>query len=480
MKILSKITKNSFSVQQGGHNYRRNKFSRKHKLLASSLFCFFLFVSAAFAKDMTIKLIAVNATEDEKEIDIKSPLPKELKPEDILEMGTLKLDYDVDKGSYFVHGKEKFAPKESKKFSIKVRDVWIIAEEEIDLLRQQLDENLKSLENHENYPYARRMSDRLNEDLAGVLAKQENYSQNIERRIEEYRANLQVLETLRNRIFNIDFLKFHSKALDEMDSAKNIKLRIKVTNPFTRAQTIKLKHYLPDEIREADVIEKSGFDVRFDSKLNKTYLSKNEEFQPKEEKEYQIVLKDIWQFNLMKVQDIDDRVTIAVDELVGTIYETSSDYLVDRIMNKLDLIRESTEKKRSIKEHIGMFRVNEGRYEEALADFERIEEMISIVRAKKLEELEGGKVKNVLQKLKALRGLSALSEALFQKTISITVTWRIIMGTIIFMGFFTAVHFVLWAKRSKTMGESLAPKGDEGIKVVPKPGVEKKDEDEDE
>ena len=65
---------------------------KRHMFLAFSIFCLFLFVSAAFAKDMTIKLIAVNATEEEKEIDVKSLLPKELKPEDILDMGKLKLD----------------------------------------------------------------------------------------------------------------------------------------------------------------------------------------------------------------------------------------------------------------------------------------------------------------------------------------------------------------------------------------------------
>jgi len=442
-------------------------------------FFFSIFISFALAaEELNINLIAVNATDEKKEIDVKSILPMELKPEDVVETGELKLDYDVDQGAYYVHGKATFEPKESRKFTIKVKDVWLIPEEEVDLLKNQLDENLKSLEMHENYPYARNMAERLGQDLDGVINKQKNYSKNIERRIEEYRANKRVLETLRNRIYNLDFLKFQSKALEEMDSeAKTFKLNIKVSNPFSREQTIKLKHYLPEEIREPDMVDKQGFEVRFDAKVNRTYLTKDEQFAPKEEKMYQIVIRDIWQFNIAKVDDLSDRVMIAMGELTGTIYEESGSFLHDRIMSKLQEIRDSVQVKRNVKAHIGMFRINERRYQEAIDDFERIEEMISIVRAKKIEELEEGKVKNILQKLKALRGLSALSEALFKKTISITVTWRIIFGTIIFIALFTTVHFVVWAKRSKTMGESLNPKGEE-LAVVPKPGEEAKEEEE--
>ena len=102
--------------------------------------------------------------------------------------------------------------------------------------------------------------------------------------------------------------------------------------------------------------------------------------------------------------------------------------------------------------------------------------MISIVRAHKLEDLDRKKVKNVLERLKALRGLQQLSEALFQRRLSMNVTWKIIFGTIGFVGVFTAFHFFIWARRSKAMGEELAPTAGEGISVVPKPG-EKKEED---
>jgi len=457
----------------------RNRNRHTSKIFWAVLFIF-LASSPASSKDMTINLIAVNATENEKKIDVKQFLPKELEPDDIKDTGVLKMDYDVDKGLYYVHEEFTFEPKESKKFSIKVKDVWVIPEDEVDLLRKQLEKNVESLSKHESYGSAKSTAERLNIQLDSVINKQKSYSENIERRIEEYRANLLVLEKLRNSIYNLDFLKFHSRGLEAMESeARKITFHIRVSNPVDKEQTIKLKHYLPDEVREGDVLDKKGFDVRYDEEKKRAYLTKKETFAPNEEKKFEIVLKDIWQFNTLKLDDLADRVLIAFGELEGSIYGESASYLNDRIAEKIALIRESVSKKKTIREHIGMARVNNSRYQEAWRDFKRIEEMISIVRAKKLEEMQEGKVKNVLQKLKALRGLSALSEALFKKTISITVTWRIIFGTIIFVAVFTTVHFMIWAKRSKVMGEEMSSPN-EGITEVPKPGEEEKEEEEEE
>ncbi len=50
------------------------------------------------------------------------------------------------------------------------------------------------------------------------------------------------------------------------------------------------------------------------------------------------------------------------------------------------------------------------------------------------------------------------------------------MGSIIFVALFTALHFIIWARRSGKLGEELGPKGEEGIKTVPKPGEEEAEE----
>ena len=438
-----------------------------------------LYFAVCASADLTVNLIAVNASETEiREVEIAQDLPVELEPEDIISTGELKIDYNVDKGVYTVNGKVKLKPKESKVFKVAVKDVWLIPPDEIQVLRDQLDSNLKDIEGSDNYDDAVRAKDRLAAQLNFIEAQQLNYSEDVNRRIEEYRANKVTLQKIRDNVYNIDFLKFHSVALNKLeDEKKTIKFVVQVKNPSnTETRTIKHKHFLPEEVRVEHVIDTKGFEIRFDEKKQRAFLTKEEEFGPAQVKKYEIIIKDIWRFPLMKVDDLHDRTLIAQGELGGTAFEESARYLVDRIVIKIDQIKASVETVdiSSISKHIGLQRVNNKRFEEAWKDFQRIEEMISIVRAKKLQEYEDKKVKNVLQRLKSLRGVSALAEALFKKSLSITVTWRIIMGAIIFVALFTTIHFAIWAKRSKEMGEELA--GD-GIKIVPKPGEEEKEED---
>jgi len=448
--------------------------------ISAVVFWALLFVIQPVFAQLTINLVAVNADEEEeKEIEIRYELPEELEPEDILDTGPLEVDYDVNKERYLVKGQVSFKPKESKTFKIKVNDVWHFKSEEMDNLKTQLDSNLKMLEKHENYPAAKRARNLMIEQLDQIFSMQTQYSQNIERRIEEYRSHRKMLEEIRNNIYSMDFLKFESKALEEQrDAAGVVKLQIEVQNPHDSERTIVHKHYLPSEIREEHIVDTKGFEVRFDEEAEKSFLTKEETFKPQETKKYEIEIRDIWDFPLIKVDDLEDRTIIAVDELQGTIYEDSSNRLLKEITTIFEKIRNSQENQEAlnVREHIGLFRLNHDRYEDAKKNFERIEEMIAIVRAKKLEQLEQGKVKNVLQRLKALRGLSALAEALFKKSISVTVTWRIIMGSIIFVALFTTIHFIIWSKRSGRMGEELST--EEGIVNVPKPGEGGEEEEE--
>ncbi len=450
-------------------------FSLRNKSMALALAVFLLLGPSAFwaRAQVAINFIAVNASETAaKEVDVKYFLPEELKPDDVLNTGELDLGYDVDKGMYFVYKKMKFNSKESRTFKVLVKDVWRIEEEEINVLKNQVDENLKLLEGSENYQYAVKAREHLHQEVDYIYNQQRNYSDNIDRRIEEYRSFKAALETIRNNAYDLDYLEHESKALDEMENRKLVKFIIEVENPQEEKKKIQHKHFLPEEVRADDVVEKRGFEVRFDDKKKRSFLSKEEEFNPGEKKKYEILIKDIWDFPTNKADSLQSRADLAVRELKDTIYEQSAEYLFKIIQTRLNEIKASKLLAQPIERHIGTYRLNEKRYEETKKDVERLEKMMSIVRAKKLREMEVGKVQNVLQRLKALRGLAALSEAIFKRGISVTMTWKIIFGTIIFVAMFTTIHFVIWAKRSGKMGEEIGLKTGEEIRAVPKPGDE--------
>ena len=122
-------------------------------------------------------------------------------------------------------------------------------------------------------------------------------------------------------------------------------------------------------------------------------------------------------------------------------------------------IREAQSVKREIKEGIGVYRGNRVRFRDAEKTLKELERLLSIVsaqRVKKLNELEKSKVTNVLAKIKALCGISALSKQLFGTRPTITATWRIIWATLLFVVFFTVFHFFTWRARSRYMGEENA------------------------
>ncbi len=442
---------------------------------------FFIFYSSLSYAQLSINFVAVNPSETQtREIDIDYFLPPELEPDDILETGPLKLEFDVDKNAMYARGKISFGPKESKTFKIRVKDVWKIEPSEVDMLKTQLDITLDALKDDPSYESATYVRDRLYAKMDYILKRQEEFTGNIDRRIEEYRANITTLNEIRDNVYSVDFLKYESKGIQELDEMKGtVKMVIEVSNPSkTKTQTLKHKHFLPKEVRGEDILDKKDFELRFDEKTKQSYLSKEEEFTPGEVKRYEILMKDIWNFPEVKAQDLGERAEIAMLELDGTNFQESAGRLYEDIMARLEKIRASKALDTSIDRHIGVYRLANRLYDQSITDFKRIEEMISIVRAKKLQELERKKVKNVLERLKSLRGLQQLSEALFKRKISVNVTWKIIFGTLGFVAFFTIMHFFIWSKRSKNMGEEYSSKNGEPLKVVQKPGTEKKEEDE--
>jgi len=447
------------------------------KMIIGSLFLCAVLCVPAFA-DLIINLVAVNPSDEAKTITVTQKLPQELDLSDILDSGPLKIKFDVNKNFLYAYEDIDFSPKESRTFQIRVNDVWMIDPVEIENLKTQLDITLEILKDDENYQSALYVRDQLIEKMDFILKRQEEFSGNIGRRIEEYRANVKLLQTIRNEIYSQDFLKFESKAIEESDqNKKTIRMTIEVTNPSsTESKTVTHKHFLPKEVRADTIVDKKDFELRYDDEKQQPYLSKEEEFAPGETKTYDIVLEDIWEFPDIKLQDLDSRAEISTLELEGTNYAESAKNLLEGIAQNIKAIRDSRELDTSAERHIGLFRLNSRRYEEAYQDFKRIEEMIAIVRAKKLRDMEQKKVKNVLERLKALRGLKQISEALFKRKLSMNVTWKIILGVLGFIALFTTLHFVIWARRSKVMGEGLGPDGGEGIKVVPKPGGESQEE----
>ena len=116
---------------------RRNVFFAKEtkKLLLILFFCFVSFLGVAQA-GITLRLVAVNPSDNEQTVPVKVYLPMETKPEDIIYKEDLEVGYDTQQGSYYVHGEYTLKPKEVLEKEIELKDIWVIDEAQIALLRQ--------------------------------------------------------------------------------------------------------------------------------------------------------------------------------------------------------------------------------------------------------------------------------------------------------------------------------------------------------
>lgn len=456
--------------------YKKSKYFLLLIITFVSFFNYVLPPPMAFgAGGININLVAANASSTEtKKVPVTYFLPKELTTEDVINTGGLELDYDIDKSAYYLKGMVELAPKESKTIKIEVKDVWKVTPEEVDTLKKQIEDNLSTLKNSQYYESGKILRDNMLEKLDYILQQQASYAENVERRIEEYRAYVDDINAIRKNAFSADYFKTSSSAATE---GKTVKFIIEVKNPSDKeTKKVKQQHCLPLEVRSEHVVDAQGFEVRFDEKKGQSCLAKEEELKPSETKRYEIVLKDIWNIAPENIETLRKRADVSFEGVKNSEYAQGAQYLYDLIVEALDKIENSQNEKTNMKQYIGAYRTNKRLFEESEENIIKLEMMLASVKAEKLEELESGKVKNVLQKMQALRGIMGISQAVFGKKPSVTNTWKVIWGILIFVAIFTAIHFFTWWRKSQVMGEEMAMKTRGVIKEVtpPTPQPEKK------
>lgn len=94
------------------------------------------------------KTLATNpSTLISQEVKLKYYLPQEVREEDVIETDPgLSVKYDSEKDQYFVEGTFSLAAGETKSYSVKVDDIWVVSKEAIDSYRRQAGDLSRPLE----------------------------------------------------------------------------------------------------------------------------------------------------------------------------------------------------------------------------------------------------------------------------------------------------------------------------------------------
>ena len=148
--------------------------------------------------NIVLKIMAVNPSKEQSQkVPVKVYLPKETKPEDVIDKSDLDIAYDTQQGSYYASGEYDLKAGETVERSIELRDIWIIPDTEVDSLRVEVNRISNMLKNTEFADRVSYLSNSIDSKLNQILENQRNTPPNPERHISDYRDNLRVLESVK-------------------------------------------------------------------------------------------------------------------------------------------------------------------------------------------------------------------------------------------------------------------------------------------
>ncbi len=142
-----------------------------------------------------MRLTAVNPADSEKTVSIKTYLPLEIKPEDVIYKDDLEVTYDNQQGSYYVYGEYLLKPKEVLEKVIELRDVWVIDPTQIALIRQDAKAILDDFKKTKYYDRAKLLYDGIDKKLKEVEAMQDLSDSSPDYKISNYRNSLSLLNS---------------------------------------------------------------------------------------------------------------------------------------------------------------------------------------------------------------------------------------------------------------------------------------------
>ncbi|MCX5665562.1 MAG: hypothetical protein NT036_00705 [Candidatus Omnitrophica bacterium] len=186
---------------------------RKIFCFAIFMIAFSVFVSNSYS-GIVLKVLAVNPSKTEKQsVSVKAYLPKEVKPEDVVDKGDLEIAYDNQQGSYYVYGEYNLDPGQSVDRDVEMHDIWQVPAQEMESIRAEADKTSKLLENTD---YRERMSflkQSIDAKLKEIEDRQNIPAANPERHISNYRDNVKLLESVKSDLVVLRSLLAQAKGL---------------------------------------------------------------------------------------------------------------------------------------------------------------------------------------------------------------------------------------------------------------------------
>ncbi|MEE8131599.1 MAG: hypothetical protein V3T98_00950 [Candidatus Paceibacterota bacterium] len=150
---------------------------------------------------VVLKMLVINPSVSQSQIiPFEAYLPREVKPEHIIDRGDLILDFDEENNLWYVHKEIRLAAGESATKRVEIKDIWIVHEEDIDSLRNQFEELIKPLEKTAFFAQAVTLKSDADRLLDGIIRKQNEYKATPQEHIIAYRENQESLNAIESNL----------------------------------------------------------------------------------------------------------------------------------------------------------------------------------------------------------------------------------------------------------------------------------------
>lgn len=187
------------------HSYRRVFF---YALVT------FLCLSSFAEASIILRSVVVNTAAIQKRtVPFRAYLPREIKPEHVMDMGDLEIAFDPKEGVYYVFKDFLLEPRETVQVEVELEDVWKIPAVEITTLREEAVKAAKILARTDYHERASYLKNSIESKLNQVEQTQKAANPNPGGYISDYRESLKVLESVRQDL---------TAARDLMAQAKTI------------------------------------------------------------------------------------------------------------------------------------------------------------------------------------------------------------------------------------------------------------------
>lgn len=150
-------------------------------------------------ENIVLKALLINPSQTQKKfLPFKAFLPQEVKPENIIEKGDLRVAYDAQQGAYYVFKDMELKPGETITQEILIKDIWNVSSEEINSIRSEVDKITKLTENSDFAERANFLENSIESKLKLISDRQAVPPPTADRHISEFRENQRILEMVKS------------------------------------------------------------------------------------------------------------------------------------------------------------------------------------------------------------------------------------------------------------------------------------------